>query len=105
MLLHSFAAVPILIMAKNQRLREYPTGMSLAVPLLPSNVYSAGLAPPQAYPGNPAVVQTISPKLQATEPLYKAKFNPVLNEIVFDADKNPVRTGDWLTVICPSAGE
>ncbi|EPE33440.1 UBC-like protein [Glarea lozoyensis ATCC 20868] len=87
--------------AWNKKLREYPTGMSLAVPLLPNGMYATagGAYIPPTYAPTEPTQSAATP----TPPLEKVKFNPGADEIVFETlGKCPVRTGDWIVLMCNS---
>ncbi|KAG9231149.1 hypothetical protein BJ875DRAFT_487289 [Amylocarpus encephaloides] len=81
--------------ARNRRLREYPTGMSLVVPAVIDTItvsrggifsapHSSGSTSSRIQP--PAVAQY----------LIDVKVDMVHSEILFEKGKCPVRIGDWL---------
>ena len=87
--------------ALNQRLREYPTGMSLAVPAVVArrtkflSTAHRALVPQMAGPEAPAT------DAEAAQSLIDVKFDLNRHEVVFDASQEgcPVRKGDWVVVV------
>jgi hypothetical protein len=89
---------------QNKRLREYPTGMSLAVPLLPNSLLFGPVG--GAYIASTyAPVETTKSAATPASLFEKVKFNPSADEIVFHTpDKCPVRPGDWIVLMCNGTG-
>src|SRR4051794_37475791 len=83
---------------KNQRLREYPTGMSLAVPPVLNNVTVSRGGPNWVQPPTQPAATAID---QVNHNL-KVRFDTGRNEVIFDVEKCPVRAGDWVVLTCPS---
>jgi ubiquitin-conjugating enzyme E2 Q len=81
---------------KSQGLREYPTGMSLAVPPILDKRTARlggsmhGYGPPPHYTGATTPDQR--------DQFFKVKFDSGHNEVVFGTEKCPVRAGDWIMV-------
>jgi len=83
------------VAALNRRIREYPTGMSLAVPPI-GNLFITN-------PTSMSRYQLAVPKSQAAEPpdtTINVRFDQIHQELVFDAETSPVRNGDWILLIC-----
>ncbi|TVY21133.1 Ubiquitin-conjugating enzyme E2 Q2 [Lachnellula arida] len=83
--------------AMNQRLREYPTGMSLAVPAVifrRTNYQASSRGAPQAG------IQTPRTSDESAKILTDVKIDINRHEIVFDGSQegSPVRKGDWVIV-------
>ncbi|KAH8819983.1 hypothetical protein F5884DRAFT_849267 [Xylogone sp. PMI_703] len=80
--------------AKHRRLREYPTGMSLSVPLFNLQPNQSAMAwhttfPPQS--------QIQAPKLSK---FHEIKFNLDSREAIFeDLTESPVHKGDWIVIV------
>lgn len=81
-----------------QRIREYPTGMSLSVPPVKTHVTTKyagryGMVAPTTY--NPIDGHTV--------PEIEVKFDQGRQEIMFeDTSTCPVRNGDWIVITVPN---
>jgi hypothetical protein len=85
--------------AYNQRLREYPTGMSLAVPAVVArrtNYQPSMHHRVQQLAGTEAAATNAEP----VQSLIDVKFDLNRHEVVFNASQEgcPVRKGDWVVV-------
>lgn len=81
--------------ALNRRIREYPTGMSLAVP--PKGSYVA------TQPAPVARYMVTAPKPQVVEPpasTIDVRFDQARQELIFDGELCPIRNGDWILLLC-----
>jgi ubiquitin-conjugating enzyme E2 Q len=96
---------------QGQRMREYPTGMCLLVPPLPSQIQNSSTSQGQsiaptvtALAGTQVLEQNVSLASQPTSKFnsYNVKYDPSRKDIIFnDEYPCPVRNGDWI-VVAPS---
>ncbi|KAH7346789.1 hypothetical protein BKA65DRAFT_399825 [Rhexocercosporidium sp. MPI-PUGE-AT-0058] len=80
-----------------RRLREYPTGMSLAVPPVLSSVTAASYAGRMHYPASGTPVDEIP---DASLLQIEVKFDFHRQEVTFNSSlpSSPVRNGDWVVI-------
>ena len=88
----------MLTLVQGRRLREYPTGMSLAVPPIVTSVThmathgSVDNTIPQTTP------QALGPDIKPID----IKFDLNRQEVIFETGQsNPVRNGDWVVITTP----
>ncbi|CZR58141.1 related to ubiquitin conjugating enzyme [Phialocephala subalpina] len=85
--------------AYNQRLREYPTGMSLMVPPVSARITQAYTTGYGHRSLQPPAVTTVAVPADVASLLHDVQFDINRHEMLFDAGQScPVRIGEWVVV-------
>lgn len=82
------------VAAYNRRIREYPTGMSLAVPVIGTFVTTNTASQIRTQP-----VALQPQAIELPPSAIDVRFDQARQEIIFDGGSSPVRNGDWIMLL------
>jgi ubiquitin-conjugating enzyme E2 Q len=91
------------VSARNARLKDFPTGIGMKVPMLPQLAIATAISDPYAY-GKLRPADPVQPTVELKyEKSFSAQLDRANSELLIEGCKTcPVRGGDWVVVQSPS---